>query len=218
MSTQSEAQLEKELIDQLVAADFKTVDIGNADVLKANLKTQLEKANGITLTEREFESVLIKLEKGNIFDKSKRLKGKVDVTREDGTTDYLTLLFDDEKKNFFQVTNQITIQGTYENRYDVTILVNGLPLIQIELKRRGIELAEAFNQIKRYDKHTYCAQGGLFNYVQLFVISNGVNTKYFSNNRELSFKQTFHWTDVENNKINSLPQFADAFFKSTTSD
>ncbi|MGL0821946.1 type I restriction endonuclease subunit R [Vibrio vulnificus] len=211
MSTQSEAQLEKELIDQLVAADFKPVDIGNADALKANLKTQLEKANDIALTEREFESVLIKLEKGNIFDKSKRLKGKVDVTREDGTTDYLTLLFDDEKKNHFQVTNQITIQGTYENRYDVTILVNGLPLIQIELKRRGIELAEAFNQIKRYDKHTYGAQGGLFNYVQLFVISNGVNTKYFSNNRELSFKQTFHWTDVENNKINPLPQFADAF-------
>ncbi|EJG0622173.1 type I restriction endonuclease subunit R [Vibrio parahaemolyticus] len=211
MSTQSEAQLEKELIDQLVSADFKPVDIGNAEALKANLKTQLQKANGITLTEREFESVLIKLEKGNIFDKSKRLKGKVDVTREDGTTDYLTLLFDDASKNRFQVTNQITIQGTYENRYDVTILVNGLPLIQIELKRRGIELAEAFNQIKRYDKHTYGAQGGLFNYVQLFVISNGVNTKYFSNNRELSFKQTFHWTDVENNKINSLPQFADAF-------
>ncbi|WP_394201645.1 type I restriction endonuclease subunit R [Shewanella waksmanii] len=211
MSTQSEAQLEKELIDQLVAADFKLVDIGNAEALKANLKTQLEKANGVTLTEREFESVLIKLEKGNIFDKSKRLKGKVDVTREDGTTDYLTLLFDDASKNHFQVTNQITIQGTYENRYDVTILVNGLPLIQIELKRRGIELAEAFNQIKRYDKHTYGAQGGLFNYVQLFVISNGVNTKYFSNNRELSFKQTFHWTDVENNKINSLPQFADSF-------
>ncbi|WP_019277963.1 type I restriction endonuclease subunit R [Vibrio coralliilyticus] len=211
MSTQSEAQLEKELIDQLVAADFKPVDIGNAEALKANLKIQLEKANGVTLTEREFESVLIKLEKGNIFDKSKRLKGKVDVTREDGTTDYLTLLFDDASKNHFQVTNQITIQGTYENRYDVTILVNGLPLIQIELKRRGIELAEAFNQIKRYDKHTYGAQGGLFNYVQLFVISNGVNTKYFSNNRELSFKQTFNWTDVENNKINALPQFADAF-------
>lgn len=211
MSTQSEAQLEKELIDQLVAADFKPVDIGNAEALKANLKTQLEKANGVKLTEREFENVLIKLEKGSIFDKSKRLKGKVDVTREDGTTDYLTLLFDDAKKNLFQVTNQITIQGTYENRYDVTILVNGLPLVQIELKRRGVELAEAFNQIKRYDKHTYGAQGGLFNYVQLFVISNGVNTKYFSNNRELSFKQTFHWTDVENNKINVLPQFADAF-------
>ncbi|MGB0895240.1 MAG: type I restriction endonuclease subunit R [Parashewanella sp.] len=209
--TQSEAQLEKALITQLVAADFKSVDIGNAEALKANLKTQLEKANGITLSDREFESVLIKLEKGNIFDKSKRLKGKVDVTREDGSTEYLTLLFDDASKNHFQVTNQITIQGTYDNRYDVTLLVNGLPLVQIELKRSGIEIAEAFNQIKRYDKHSFGAQGGLFNYVQLFVISNGVNTKYFSNNRELSFKQTFHWTDVDNNKINALPQFADAF-------
>lgn len=105
----------------------------------------------------------------------------------------------------------MTIHGKYENRYDVTLLFNGLPLVQIELKRRGIEMAEAFNQIRRYDKHTFGAEGGLFNYVQLFVISNGVNTKYFSNNRELSFKQTFHWTDVDNNKINLLPAFADAF-------
>ncbi|HIF9106012.1 TPA: type I restriction endonuclease subunit R [Photobacterium damselae] len=211
MSTQSEAQLENDLIAQLTSTGFEPVKIEDADALKANLKKQLERANGLTLTDREFESVLISLEKGNIFDKSKRLKGKVDVVHEDGTISYLTLLFTEPEKNIFQVTNQITIQGKYENRYDVTLLVNGLPLVQIELKRRGIEMAEAFNQIKRYDKHTYGAEGGLFNYVQLFVISNGVNTKYFSNNRELSFKQTFHWTDVENNKINALPQFADAF-------
>ncbi|MFA0026323.1 type I restriction endonuclease, partial [Vibrio sp. 10N.261.49.A5] len=179
--------------------------------LKANLKVQLERANNLALTEREFENVLISLEKGNIFDKSKRLKGKVDVVHDDGTISYLTLLNTDASKNIFQVTNQVTMHGKYENRYDVTILVNGLPLVQIELKRRGIEMAEAFNQIRRYDKHTFGAEGGLFNYIQLFVISNGVNTKYFSNNRELSFKQTFHWTDVDNNKINALPQFADAF-------
>ncbi|PMM87095.1 deoxyribonuclease HsdR [Vibrio breoganii] len=211
MSTQSEAQLENDLIAQLTSTGFEPVKIEDADALKANLKKQLERANGLTLTDREFESVLISLEKGNIFDKSKRLKGKVDVVHDDGTISYLTLLFTEPERNIFQVTNQITIQGKYENRYDVTLLVNGLPLVQIELKRRGIEMAEAFNQIKRYDKHTYGAEGGLFNYVQLFVISNGVNTKYFSNNRELSFKQTFHWTDVENNKINALPQFADAF-------
>ncbi|PMP02163.1 deoxyribonuclease HsdR [Vibrio breoganii] len=211
MSTQSEAQLENDLIAQLTSTGFEPVKIEDADALKANLKKQLERANSLTLTDREFESVLISLEKGNIFDKSKRLKGKVDVVHDDGTISYLTLLFTEPEKNIFQVTNQITIQGKYENRYDVTLLVNGLPLVQIELKRRGIEMAEAFNQIKRYDKHTYGAEGGLFNYVQLFVISNGVNTKYFSNNRELSFKQTFHWTDVENNKINALPQFADAF-------
>ncbi|MCX8800675.1 type I restriction endonuclease subunit R [Vibrio parahaemolyticus] len=211
MSTQSEAQLERELITQLNGLGFASVTIGDADALKRNLKTQLERVNDITLTEREFESVLISLEKGSIFDKSKRLTGKVDVTREDGSVSYLTLLFDDPSKNIVQVTSQVTIHGKYENRYDVTLLFNGLPLVQIELKRRGIEMAEAFNQIRRYDKHTFGAEGGLFNYVQLFVISNGVNTKYFSNNRELSFKQTFHWTDVDNNKINLLPAFADAF-------
>ncbi|MFM2620895.1 type I restriction endonuclease subunit R [Vibrio owensii] len=209
--TQSEAQLERDLITQLNGLGFASVTIGNADALKRNLKTQLERANSITLTEREFESVLISLEKGSIFDKSKRLTGKVDVTHEDGSVSYLTLLFDDPSKNIVQVTSQVTIHGKYENRYDVTLLFNGLPLVQIELKRRGIEMAEAFNQIRRYDKHTFGAEGGLFNYVQLFVISNGVNTKYFSNNRELSFKQTFHWTDVDNNKINLLPAFADAF-------
>ena len=209
--TQSEAQLERDLIKQLNGLGFDSVAISDADALKRNLKAQLEQANNLNLTEREFESVLISLEKGSLFDKSKRLRGKVDVTHEDGSVSYLTLLFDEPTKNHFQVTNQVTIQGTYENRYDVTLLVNGLPLVQIELKRRGIEMAEAFNQIRRYDKHTYGAEGGLFNYIQIFVISNGVNTKYFSNNRELSFKQTFHWTDVDNHKINALPAFADAF-------
>jgi type I restriction enzyme R subunit len=213
--TQSEAQLENNLIAQLKKADFELVTIENADALKANLKRQLELANGVSLTAREFDSVLISLEKGSLFDKSKRLKGKVDVVHDDGTISYLTLLFSEPERNYFQVTNQITMQGKYENRYDVTILVNGFPLVQIELKRRGIEMAEAFNQIQRYDKHTYGAEGGLFNYIQLFVISNGVNTKYFSNNRELSFKQTFHWTDFDNNKINALPQFADAFLNKT---
>lgn len=211
MSTQSEAKLENDLIAQLTSASFEPVKIENAAALKANLKLQLERTNNLTLTEREFDNVLISLEKGNIFDKSKRLKGKVDVVHDDGTISYLTLLSSDTSKNIFQVTSQVTIHGKYENRYDVTILVNGLPLVQVELKRRGIEMAEAFNQIRRYDKHTFGAEGGLFHYIQLFVISNGVNTKYFSNNRELSFKQTFHWTDVDNNKINVLHQFADAF-------
>ena len=208
---QSEAQLERELIAQLNELGFAPVTIDNAEALKRNLKTQLERVNNIILTEREFEAVLINLEKGSIFDKSKRLRGKLDVTREDGTVSYLSLLFDEPSRNRFQVTHQVTMQGKYENRYDVTLLVNGLPLVQIELKRRGMEMAEAFNQIKRYDKHSYGFEGGLFQYIQLFVISNGVNSKYFSNNRELSFKQTFHWTDELNNKINILLQFAQAF-------
>ncbi|RKF14352.1 type I restriction endonuclease subunit R [Alginatibacterium sediminis] len=211
MSTQPEAILEKDLISQLTAADFEPIKIENATALKANLKVQLERANKLTLTMREFENVLISLEKGNFFDKSKRLKGRVDVVHDDGIISYLTLLNTDASKNIFQVTNQVTMRGKYENRYDVTILVNGLPLVQIELKKRGLEMAEAFNQIKRYAKHSFGAEGGLFQYIQLFVISNGVNSKYFSNNRELSFKQTFHWTDVDNKKINALPLFADAF-------
>ena len=226
-NVQSEAQLENNLISQLEKAGFEKVVINNAQALKANLKRQLEKVNQITLTDAEFERVLVSLEKGSIFDKSKRLKSKVDVVHEDGSVSYLTLLFGDDaegegdadcggegdnaRQNHFQVTNQITINGKYENRYDVTLLVNGLPLVQIELKRRGIEMAEAFNQIKRYDKHSFGAEGALFHYIQLFVISNGVNTKYFSNNRELSYKQTFHWTDVNNQKINELSAFAHAF-------
>ena len=96
-------------------------------------------------------------------------------------------------ENHFQVTQQVTVEGRYQNRYDVTILVNGLPLVQIELKRRGLELKEAFNQINRYQRHSYWASYGLFQYVQTFVISNGVNTKYYANNKNQSFKQTFYW-------------------------
>ena len=97
------------------------------------------------------------------------------------------------------------MHGMYENRYDVTILINGLPLMQIELKRRGIEMKEALNQICRYHRHSF---QGLFRYIQLFVISNGVNTKYFSNNRELNYKQTFFWTDSKNKKYSKLDDFA----------
>ncbi|MCX5935502.1 MAG: type I restriction endonuclease, partial [Pseudanabaena sp. LacPavin_0818_WC45_MAG_42_6] len=112
-----------------------------------------------------------------------------------------------------QVTNQITQQGKYKNRYDVTLLINGLPLVQIELKRRGLDLKEAFNQINRYQRHSYGADFGLFQYVQIFVISNGVNTRYYANNRKQEYKQTFYWADVENNLITQLDDFASAFLE-----
>jgi len=105
------------------------------------------------------------------------------------------------------------MEGTYKNRYDVTLLVNGLPLVQIELKRRGLELKEAFNQINRYQRHSFWANTALFQYVQIFVISNGVNTKYCANNRNQSFKQTFFWADVENELITQLDKFADTFLE-----
>ncbi|KIP78785.1 deoxyribonuclease HsdR [Vibrio harveyi] len=211
MAYQSEQQLEDNLIAQLSTQGFEVIALKDNAALEANLKTQLEKVNECTLSDTEFRQVLGKLEKGNIFTKAKTLRDQLDVTLDNGDSRHLTLLFDEASKNKFQVAQQITVKGIYTNRYDVTVLVNGLPLVQIELKRRGIELKEAFNQVKRYQKHSYHANHGLFNYVQLFVISNGVNTQYFSNNSEMSAKQTFDWTDFDNKKISQLPSFASAF-------
>ncbi|MGP5159615.1 type I restriction endonuclease subunit R [Pseudoalteromonas sp. AOP31-A2-14] len=211
MNYQSEQQLEGNLIAQLSEQGFTRVTLKDSAALEANLKQQLEKVNGCTLSDTEFTQILGKLGKGNIFAKAKILRDQLDVTLDNGDSRHLTLLFDEPQLNSFQVAQQITVKGTYTNRYDVTLLVNGLPLIQIELKRRGIELKEAFNQIKRYQKHSFHANHGLFNYVQLFVMSNGVNSQYFSNNSEMSAKQTFDWTDNENNKISQLHDFAEAF-------
>ncbi|HHB52694.1 MAG TPA: type I restriction endonuclease subunit R, partial [Saprospiraceae bacterium] len=118
-------------------------------------------------------------------------------------------------QNQFQVTQQVTMEGTYKNRYDVTILINGLPLVQIELKRRGLELKEAFNQINRYERHSYGAGQGLFQFIQIFVISNGVNTKYYANSplKARSFKQTFFWSDVKNKHITQLSDFTNIFLE-----
>ncbi|TKG02123.1 type I restriction endonuclease subunit R [Vibrio lentus] len=211
MAYQSEQQLEDNLIAQLGTQGFEVIALKDNAVLESNLKAQLEKVNECTLSYTEFRQVLGKLEKGNIFTKARTLRDQLDVTLDDGNSRHLTLLFDDASKNTFQVAQQITVKGIYTNRYDVTVLVNGFPLIQIELKRRGIELKEAFNQVKRYQKHSYHANHGLFNYIQLFVISNGVNTQYFSNNSEMSAKQTFDWTDFDNKRISQLPSFASAF-------
>ncbi|MGF1889897.1 type I restriction endonuclease subunit R [Vibrio campbellii] len=211
MAYQSEQQLEDYLIAQLGTQGFEVIALKDNAALEANLKAQLEKVNECTLSDTEFRQVLGKLEKGNIFTKAKTLRDQLDVTLDNGDSRHLTLLFDEASKNKFQVAQQITVKGIYTNRYDVTVLVNGLPLVQIELKRRGIELKEAFNQVKRYQKHSYHANHGLFNYIQLFVISNGVNTQYFSNNSEMSAKQTFDWTDFDNKKISQLSSFASAF-------
>lgn len=162
------------------------------------------------MSEEELERILIHLDKGSIFRKAEILRDRYELKRDEGT-EYIQFL-DKENwcKNIFQVSNQITMHGKYENRYDVTLLVNGIPMVQIELKRRGIELKEAFNQINRYHKHSF---KGLFNYLQIFVISNGVNTKYYANNRNSSFKFTFFWTDKENKKISNLDEFTDSFLE-----
>jgi type I restriction enzyme R subunit len=212
--TQSEAELEQQLIHQLTNLGYEPVTIRNAEDLKANLKNQLEKHNGIKISDTEFKTILNHLDKGNVFDRAKRLRDKMELSRDDGTIFYLEFLnIDHWCQNQYQVTNQITQQGKYKNRYDVTLLINGLPLVQIELKRRGLELKEAFNQINRYQRHSYGADHGLFQYVQIFVISNGVNTRYYANNRKQEYKQTFYWADVENNLITQLEDFADRFLE-----
>ncbi|MCX5876921.1 MAG: type I restriction endonuclease subunit R [Deltaproteobacteria bacterium] len=212
MSTQPEAILENDLISQLIGLGYAHASIHDEESLLANLKAQLEAFNSVEFSEREFGVILNHLAKGNVFAKSKTMRDRLQLSRDDGESFYV-LFFDSEDwgRNLFQVTNQVSVQGTYKNRYDVTLLVNGLPLVQIELKRRGLELKEAFNQINRYQRHTFWANSGLFQYVQIFVISNGVNTKYYANNRRQSFKQTFCWADVNNRNITGLTDFSAAF-------
>lgn len=219
MNTQTEQQLENALIDQLQALGWERVAIKDEADLIINLKRQLEVHNKTLLSELEFKQVLNKLARGNIFEKAKILRDKVDFTRDDGTTGYIELINQVHWcKNQYQVTHQITMEGSNKNRYDVTLLVNGLPLVQIELKRRGLEMKEAFNQTNRYHRHSFSAGYGLFGYLQLFVISNGVNTKYYANNpvNRRDFKQTFFWADDDNKKITQLSVFADAFLEKCT--
>lgn len=212
MTTQSEATLEQNLINQLKELEYEQVEVPDETALIANLKTQLEKHNEIKLSDSEFEKVLNHLNKGSVFEKAKTLRDKMHLVRDDGTNVYLEFLNMGEWcQNRYQVASQITMHGSYSNRYDVTLLINGLPLVQIELKRRGLELKEAFNQVNRYQRHSYDASHALFQYIQIFVISNGANTKYYANNRYQSFKQTFSWADKENQNINRLEDFASVF-------
>jgi type I restriction enzyme R subunit len=205
MSTQPEQVLENQLVEQLSTIGYAKVSIPDEATLLANLKTQLEKHNNITFTAKEFERVLNMLSKGSVFEKAKTLREKQHIIRDNGDNLYFEFLNTEHWcQNQYQVTNQVTIKGSYKNRYDVTLLVNGLPLVQIELKRRGLEMKEAFNQINRYQRHSFGAKSALFQYVQIFVISNGVNTKYYANNRHQSFKQTFYWTNNENKRLTNI--------------
>jgi len=205
MNRQSEQVLEDQLVQQLISIGYSKISIAQEQDLIANLKTQLEKHNNIRFSDSEFDRVLNILSKGSVFDKAKTLRQKQHILRDDGDNLYFEFInIDHWCQNQFQVTHQITMEGSYKNRYDVTLLINGLPLVQIELKRRGLELKEAFNQVNRYQRHSFGANSALFQYVQLFVISNGVNTKYYANNRRQSFKQTFYWTDKENKRCTNI--------------
>ncbi len=214
MNTQSEYALEESLISQLEGMEYSRVVIDNEAGMLANLKSQLEVHNKITFTNNEFNRILNHLNTGGVFDRAKVLRDRYALKRDDDSVAYVDFInMDDWCLNEFQVTNQISIEGKRKNRYDVTLLINGLPLVQIELKRRGVELKQAFNQIQRYHHDSYDAGYGLFQYVQVFIISNGVNTKYYSNNKVASFKQTFFWTDKENNRFSNLNEFSEEFLK-----
>jgi type I restriction enzyme R subunit len=215
MAKQPEQILEEQLVAQLQKLGYGLVQLKDEKDLIGNLKQQLEKHNYIQFSKSEFEKVLNILSKGSVFEKAKTLREKQHIVRDNGDNLYFEFINSEHWcQNQFQVTHQITVEGTYKNRYDVNLLINGLPLVQIELKRRGLELKEAFNQINRYQRHSFGANSALFQYLQIFVISNGVNTKYYANNRHQSFKQTFYWTDKENKRLtNILNDFTSEFLE-----
>ena len=222
MTAQSEQALEKGLLATLQDMSYEYVELKEETNLYANFKKQLEKHNAKELaavgktefTDKEFERICIHLEGGTLFEKSKKLRDLFPLETEDGKRVWVEFLDRNHWcQNEFQVSNQITVEGRKTCRYDVTILVNGLPLVQIELKKRGVELKQAYNQIQRYHKTSF---HGLFDYIQIFVISNGVNTRYFANNPNCGYKFTFNWTLKNNEAVNDLSTFAADFFDKCT--
>lgn len=223
MTAQSEAALENGLISTLQDMSYEYVQIKEETNLYSNFKAQLEKHNAkalaeigrTTFTDKEFEKICIYLEGGTLFEKSKKLRDLYPLETEDGQHRIWVEFLNKNHwcQNEFQVSNQITVEGRKTCRYDVTILINGLPLVQIELKKRGVELRQAYNQVQRYQKTSF---QGLFDYIQLFVISNGVNTRYFANNPNCGYKFTFNWTLPNNEAVSDLSQFAAHFFDKCT--
>ena len=218
MTTQSEAQLEDNLIKQLVEQGYDRVHIPDEAAMVQNLKTQIEAHNKTSFSADEFKRILNHLDQGNVFKRAHILRDRYNLRRDNGSE--LSICFLNTQKwckNQFQVTHQVTQDGIPKggrvNRYDVTILINGLPLVHIELKRRGIEIDEAFNQVNRYRRESFSSGYGLFQYVQIFVISNGVNTKYYANQHKQNKMQTFFWADKDNKRISCLSDFARSFLE-----
>ncbi len=231
-SYQTEAQLEEELIEQLVDQGYERVSPASEAELVANLRRQIELLNGFAFAdedwERFFREVVANKAEG-IVEKTRRIQKNpvIDFTLADGTLKNVKLLDRGHiYRNRLQVMNQYEAsEGAHKNRYDVTILVNGLPLVHIELKRRGVALRQAFDQIERYQRESFWSQSGLFEFVQIFVISNGTHTKYYSNTTRwqktessrrgkkssASFAFTSWWTDANNHKIADLVPFAASF-------
>lgn len=208
---ESESKLENRMLEQLRKQGYQYIKINDVIELERNFREQVNlhnrgELNFKDLSDKEFERLMVRISGKGVFQSAKELRQKQAIQRDDGSIVYIELFnTKDWCKNTFQVTHQTTVEGKYTNRYDVTILINGLPLVQIEIKRRGIDMKEAFNQIKRYKRHSYL---GLYKFIQLFIISNGVDTKYFANgDQELNYGFTFYWTDVNNERITNLEQF-----------
>ena len=238
---QSETALEAAFIKQLTEQGYTYLQIHNSDELVNNLRTQLEKLNDYTFSDDEwkrFFSQNLANDNNGIVEKTRLIQeDSVQVLRrDDGSSKNITLI---DKKNVhnnsLQVINQYEENsGNFENRYDVTVLVNGFPLVHIELKRRGVALKEAFNQIDRYQRDSFWANCGLYEYVQVFVISNGTHTKYYSNTTRISavkekengkrkvqktsnsFEFTSFWADANNKLIPDLVDFTKTFFAKHT--
>lgn len=241
-SYQSEAELEKTFIKLLQGQAYNFFPVKDEADLISNLRTQLETLNSYKFSDNEWDRFFkgdIANQNSGIVEKTKIIQEVkvLNLTRDDGTVKNIKLI--DEKNihnNTLQVINQYeTDEGQRQNRYDVTILVNGLPLVHIELKRRGVDIKEAFNQIKRYNRESFWAGCGLFEYVQLFVISNGTYTKYYSNTTRSthvkeqgqkvskkgkltsnSFEFTSWWADASNKPIIDLVDFTKTFFAKHT--
>lgn len=215
MSYQTEQQLEDGFIKRLVQNGYERILIKDTDALADNFRKQMNRMNaeglkGQELSDKEFERLLLLIEGKSVFESATILRQKKDMVRDDGSIIYIQFFNPQHRdKNHFQVTNQVTVIGRYTNRYDVTLLVNGLPVVQIELKRRGLHFNESYNQILRYRKDSY---GGLYNYLQLFIVTNGVDTKYFANSdREPLKSHMFYWSNAENKRITELEPFTDTF-------
>lgn len=234
-SFQSENVLEKELIKTLVEQGYERLNINSEDELILNLKRQLEKLNNYSFSDGEWDDFFTKVianKNDYIIEKTRLIQEdyKQEITLDSGEKRNIYLIDKNNiHNNSLQVLNQyVNNDGNYDNRYDVTILVNGLPLVHIELKKRGVDLREAFNQIERYQRDSFWAGSGLYNFIQIFVISNGTLTKYYSNTtREFhinnqkkkksnSFEFTSYWADQKNNGITDLIDFAKTFFTKHT--
>jgi len=225
-SYQSEADLERELIEDLQNQGYEYLpDLNSSDKMLANVREQLQVLNGVTFQEGEWKRFVEQyLDKpgDTLIDKTRKIHNDYihDFVFDDGHIENIYLL---DKKNIahnkVQVIKQFEQTGTQANRYDVTILVNGLPLVQIELKKRGVAIREAFNQVHRYSKESFNTENSLFKYLQLFVISNGTDSRYFANTTKRdknSFDFTMNWAKADNTLIKDLKDFTATFFQKNT--